>query len=113
MTDRLAYKLLRPAEWDAFTVAHFAGTAADLGDGFIHLSTAEQLEGTIARHYADAAELIVLTVDLGAVTELRWEPSRGGARFPHLYAPLPRDAVVAVERRSLQPALPRAEGEET
>jgi uncharacterized protein (DUF952 family) len=67
----------------------FAGSADDLRDGFIHLSTAAQAADTAARHFNGQEGLVVLSVDaaeLGAA--LVWEPSRGGALFPHLYGPL-------------------------
>jgi len=92
------FKILTPPEWAAMAEAGlFAGSAADRADGFIHLSTAEQLPGTLERHYAEAAELVLLTVetDVLAGAELRWEPARGGALFPHLYAALPMRAVRA------------------
>ena len=101
MTAGVAYKVLRPDEWASFIGTHYSGTAADLADGFIHLSTVEQLESTLERHYSDCREVVVLTVDLGAINGLRWEPSRGGALFPHLYAPLPRGAVMSAEQRSI------------
>jgi uncharacterized protein (DUF952 family) len=94
--DRI-YKIFRPAEWDALQ-AHgvFAGSADDQRDGFIHFSTADQLAGTLSRHFADAAEVVVAAVAAGPLGEtLRWEPSRGGALFPHLYAALPLAAITA------------------
>ena len=92
------YKVLTETELNAARVAgHFEGSTDDRRDGFIHLSAADQLEGTLAKHFASRPGLMLLTVDaemLGA--ELRWEPSRGGALFPHLYAPLPMAAVRAI-----------------
>ena len=74
----------------------FAGSGVDLADGYIHLSTADQLTQTVDKHFAGQSDLHVAAVDLDAVGDsLRWEESRGGALFPHLYAPLPLDAVVA------------------
>ena len=73
----------------------YAGSADDLRDGFIHLSTAAQLPATLAKHFAARADLVVVAVvadRLGAA--LKWEVSRGGALFPHLYRPLPVAAVV-------------------
>jgi uncharacterized protein (DUF952 family) len=78
----------------------YAGSAVDLRDGFVHLSTGEQLGETLARHYRGQGNLRVLAVDPEALPAgaLRWEPSRGGALFPHLYAPLPQGAVRGVWR---------------
>ena len=99
MTDgatTLVYKVLRAAEWAQMQAGGvFAGSPDDRRDGFIHFSTAEQLEGTIARHFAGERDLVVLEVDAALLAEkLRWEPSRGGALFPHLYGDLPLAAVV-------------------
>ncbi len=84
------YKILPRWEWDAALDARrFNGSAVDLQDGFIHFSTAEQAQETARRHFAGQEDLLVLAVeaaDLGRA--LRWEASRGGALFPHLYAHL-------------------------
>lgn len=80
----------------------YEGSAVDLSDGYIHLSTIEQLNGTAARHYAGQSGLLLLTVDLAQVEGVVWEPSRGGALFPHIYGPLPVAAVTA--RRALSVA---------
>ncbi|WP_432827748.1 DUF952 domain-containing protein [Dactylosporangium sp. CA-092794] len=94
------YKILLPAEWADFEAAGvFAGSPLDRADGFVHLSTAEQVALTARRYFAGAGELVVLAVDpapFGAA--LRWEPSPSGGVFPHLYAPLPRSAVLEVHR---------------
>jgi uncharacterized protein (DUF952 family) len=85
----------RPAWEEAQTAGVFAGSPADQSDGFIHFSTAAQLPGTAAKHFAGLSDLMLLAVDsatLGAA--LRWEPSRGGELFPHLYAALPLSAVL-------------------
>ncbi|MEH1017520.1 DUF952 domain-containing protein [Micromonospora sp. CPCC 206060] len=95
----MIYKLLAATEWDqARAQGRYAGSAVDHHDGFIHFSAADQLAETARRHFAGVTGLTLLTVDptrLGA--GLRWEASRGGALFPHLYGPLPVDAVVAVD----------------
>ncbi|MFO1208087.1 MAG: DUF952 domain-containing protein [Amaricoccus sp.] len=84
----LIYKILRPAEWrDLQSAGTTLGSADDRADGFVHLSTAAQVPGTLARRFAAERDLVLLAVDAGAA-ELRWEPSRGGALFPHLYRPL-------------------------
>ncbi len=92
----LIFKILRPAEWAALERdGEIAGAPVDVADGFIHFSTAEQLPETLARHFAGAEGLIVAAFDADALAvALRWEPSRGGALFPHLYAPLRRSDVL-------------------
>jgi uncharacterized protein (DUF952 family) len=93
------YKLLTAAEWAiAGSLGHFDGSAVDHADGYLHLSGADQVVETAARHFTGQSGLVLLTVDadrLGA--DLCWEPSRGGALFPHLYGPLPVSAVVAAD----------------
>lgn len=93
----VAYKIIDAGDWAAARAAGaFAGSADDRRDGFIHLSTAEQLAETARRHYAGRDGLALLTVDLAALGDtVRWEPSRGGALFPHIYGLLPASAVVA------------------
>lgn len=95
MTEALAYKLVDQAEWDnALSVGAYAGSEVDRADGYIHMSTADQLAETARRHYAGRAGLRLVEVDLAALgDDLRWEASRGGALFPHLYAPLPLSAA--------------------
>ena len=89
------YKICRAEEWrEAERERVFRGAPVDLRDGFIHFSTADQLAETAARHFAGVDNLVLVAVDpatLGAA--VRWEPSRGGALFPHLYGTLPLDAV--------------------
>ena len=82
----------------------FRGAAHDLRDGFLHLSAPHQVAGTLATHYAGTAGLVLLTVDgvaLAASHTLKWEPSRGGELFPHLYASLPVALVTRVSPLSL------------
>ncbi|ODT62402.1 MAG: dihydroorotate dehydrogenase [Phenylobacterium sp. SCN 69-14] len=97
------YKILPRAEWRAAQAADaFAGSAVDLADGYIHFSTGAQAAETARRHFAGQADLVVLEVeadDLGAA--LKWEPSRGGDLFPHLYGRLPTAAVRAVSEAPL------------
>ena len=90
------YKILRTAEWDAVADAEeFAGSPDDLRACVIHFSTAEQLRGTVEKHFAEEDYLVLLAIDAEALGELlKWETSRGGALFPHLYGPLPLSAVV-------------------
>ena len=92
----LIYKLLDQAAWDAaLAEGAFKGSALDLADGFIHFSSGAQAAETARRYFRGRDDLVLVAVDadqLGA--GLRWEPSRGGDLFPHLYAPLPTSAVV-------------------
>ena len=92
----LIYKICHKAEWAlAVREGIYAGSAKDREDHFMHFSAAQQVMGTLERYYADAGDLVLVAVDpktLGPA--LKYEPSRGGALFPHLYAPLPLDAVV-------------------
>lgn len=84
------YKILPRAEWAVAEAAgRFAGSAIDLDDGYIHFSTAAQVQETARRYFAGLADLVVLEVEgdnLGPA--LKWEPSRGGDLFPHLYGVL-------------------------
>jgi uncharacterized protein (DUF952 family) len=93
----VAYKILSSNDWRRMVAeGRYEGSAVDLADGYIHMSTADQLVETARRHYAGQADLMLLTIDLALLDEaLVWEPSRGGALFPHLYAPLPVAAVTA------------------
>ena len=90
------YKIFRASEWEAFQAAgRTAGAPIDLQDGFVHLSTAAQVEETAARHFAGAPDLVLLAVDEATlVPELKWEPSRGGALFPHLFRELRAEDVL-------------------
>jgi uncharacterized protein (DUF952 family) len=99
VSDRpaLAYKVLTAEEAAALEADHFAGSPADRRDGFVHLSTAAQLEGTLAAHYAGQVDLWLAAVDVAAAgPALRWERSRGGDLFPHLHARLTRIRVAAL-----------------
>lgn len=86
----LVFKLLTADEAAAFAAdARFEGSAADLADGFIHLSAAEQVPGTAAKHFAGRGPLMLLALEADGLGDaLQWEPSRGGALFPHLYRSL-------------------------
>ena len=90
------YKILRAPEWEAFAAkGRFAGSPVDLADGYVHLSTAEQVQETAARHFAGEEGLMLLTLDKTRLDPmLRWEPSRGGALFPHLYRELAIEDVI-------------------
>ncbi|MFN3352285.1 MAG: DUF952 domain-containing protein [Brevundimonas sp.] len=100
--SRTAFKILSVDDWlDWRATGSFAGSAVDLADGYIHLSTEPQVSETARRHYAGRPDLMLIEVDLGRVEGLRWEPSRGGDLFPHLYAPLSIGAVVGVRTLSV------------
>ncbi|MEM9853532.1 MAG: DUF952 domain-containing protein [Pseudomonadota bacterium] len=99
----LIYKLFRPAEWVVLeSEGQTQGAPIDLNDGYIHFSTAEQVRATAALHFAAEGDLVLVAVDTNALgQDLKWEVSRGGGLFPHLYralaltdvawaAPLPR-----------------------
>lgn len=92
------YKILPRADWDAArTAGRYAGSAVDLQDGYIHFSTADQAQETARRHFHGQADLVVLEIEAAELGEgLRWEPSRGGALFPHLYGALDVARVIAV-----------------
>lgn len=91
-----AYKVLTAEQMDTLLRdAVFLGAPIDLADGYIHLSTAEQVTETVNKHFAGQAGLHVAAVNLAALGDaVKWEPSRGGQLFPHIYAPLPLSAVV-------------------
>jgi uncharacterized protein (DUF952 family) len=91
----LVFKICGEDEWRrAEKEKVFRGSAVDLRDGFIHFSTAEQLAETAARHFGGRRDLLLIAIDVEALGQaLRYEPSRGGALFPHLYGPLPLFAV--------------------
>jgi uncharacterized protein (DUF952 family) len=97
----LIYKILLPAEWAGFEAAgRFDGSPLDLRDGYIHCSSRAQVAGTALRYFGDEPDLVVVAVDAQTMGMwLRWEtPAHGGGAFPHVYAPIPRAAVVAVHR---------------
>jgi uncharacterized protein (DUF952 family) len=86
----LIYKIMSVEEWAAFErVGVFDGAAVDRADGFIHFSTGAQAPETAAKHFAGRDDLVLVAVAAESLDDaLRWEPSRGGALFPHLYRPL-------------------------
>jgi uncharacterized protein (DUF952 family) len=92
------YKICEAAQWaQAERNGEFCGSAVDVADGYIHFSTAAQIAGTAAKHFAGMSDLVLVAVgaeELGSA--LKWETSRGGALFPHLYGPLPLAAVRSV-----------------
>ena len=99
----LIYKILSRAEWEAAKAAgRFEGSAVDHQDGFIHLSVADQAQETAARYFKDQADLVLLGIEAEGLGEaLKWEASRGGALFPHLYRPLLISEVLSEAALSL------------
>ena len=91
----IIYKICTAAEWrHAERAGIYRGSAVDHRDGFIHFSTAAQAEETAAKHFAGQRDLVLISVNADALGDkLKWEPSRGGALFPHLYGELPLKAV--------------------
>jgi uncharacterized protein (DUF952 family) len=89
------YKICEAAAWQAAErVGEFAGAPIDRADGYIHFSAADQVAATAAKHFAGQRDLVLVAVDAHALgAALKWEPSRGGALFPHLYGMLPLGAV--------------------
>jgi uncharacterized protein (DUF952 family) len=97
MHDTIAYKVLTAAEVAALDEGVYQGAPIDVADGYIHLSTAAQLTETVQRHFAGRADLSIAAVDLGPLGALvRWESSRHGQLFPHLYAPLASTMIIAL-----------------
>lgn len=98
VTHSTIYKIAPEGLWRAAEAAGgFTGAPVDHADGYIHFSTAAQARETAAKHFAGARDLLLIAVDATALGEaLKWEPSRGGALFPHLYGPLPLSAVRSV-----------------
>jgi len=92
------YKICPAALWrQAEAEGVFRGSPVDLADGYIHFSTAEQAKETAAKHFAGQSDLVLVAIDsetLGSI--LQWEPSRGGALFPHFYAPLDVKTITSV-----------------
>lgn len=92
---QIIYKIVPVALWqEAQAAGVFRGAPVDLADGFIHFSTAQQVAETAAKHFAGQSDLLLVAVNADALGALKWEPSRGGALFPHLYAGMPLDAVL-------------------
>lgn len=95
----LIYKICPASLWrEAVRDGVFKGAAIDLADGFIHFSSAEQVAETAAKHFAGQDDLLLIAVEADKLGDaLKWEPSRGGALFPHLYGDLALSAVEQVE----------------
>ena len=91
MTDKYVYKILSAQDWAMAEIDGVSRTALDEGDGYVHLSTRSQVGETLALHYKGAADVHLLEYGVDALVamgDLRWEASRGGQLFPHLYGQL-------------------------
>jgi uncharacterized protein (DUF952 family) len=97
-----AYKILTADQWTALQhEGVFKGAPVDVADGYIHLSTAGQVQATLDKHFAGQSGLVIVEVDLAPLGEaVKWEVSRGGALFPHLYADLPIHAVLGAKKHA-------------
>ncbi len=95
----IIYKICSQSEWDqAVKVELYSGSQDDERDGFIHLSTWEQVPGTLEKHFKGQQDLLLIAVDETKIKEhLKYEPSRDGDLFPHLYGQLQLDAVIWVK----------------
>lgn len=98
MTAATIYKICSASAWrEAERQGGYRGSADDLRDGFIHFSSASQVTGTLAKHFAGQTGLFLISIDAAALGDaLKWEPSRGGELFPHLYDELDLGAVKSV-----------------
>ncbi len=96
MSDKVIYHMCRADEWaEAEQTGSYGGSSQDKADGFIHFSTRTQVWTSAAKHRRGQDNILLLEVDAAALGEaLKWEASRGGALFPHLYGPLPVSAVM-------------------
>jgi uncharacterized protein (DUF952 family) len=94
------YKIFRTAEWSAAEgLGAFARSPDDIRDGFIHFSSAEQLRGTLEKYFGNEDEIIIVSFDAqGFGDDLKWEVSRGGMKFPHLYVDLSLEVALQVTR---------------
>jgi len=97
--DRIIYKIATKAQWaGAERAGVFEGAPIDIADGFIHFSTADQVRETAAKHFAGQDDLLLVAIDTKDFgDELKWEVSRGGALFPHLYRPLDLASAIWVK----------------
>ncbi|MEM9385607.1 MAG: DUF952 domain-containing protein [Pseudomonadota bacterium] len=107
---KLIFKIEHAQAWrEAKRAGVYAGAPIDRRDGFIHFSAATQVSGTLERYFADRSDLLLIAVDTSRCGDaLLWEVSRGGERFPHLYATLSMEAVVGVEPIGADGTLPNA-----
>jgi uncharacterized protein (DUF952 family) len=93
-----AFKILTAEQWAQFQAdGIFHGAPVDLADGYIHLSAADQLQGTLDKHFVGQSGLVIVEVDLATLgNSIKWEESRGGALFPHIYGPLQMASVIGI-----------------
>ena len=98
MSSEMIYHMCREEEWRAAEASGiYPGSSQDAADGFIHFSTAAQVQETARRHFTGQAGLVLVAIDPDRLGDrLKWEPSRGGDLFPHLYGPLRTDATISV-----------------
>ena len=101
----MIYKVCSKVVWEEIRqLTSWNGSPHDHRDGFIHFSTASQLEGTVRKHYAGQTDLILLAIDAETLGDaLKWEPSRGEDLFPHLYGPLPISTVASAQDLTVSP----------
>ncbi len=101
---QIIFKVAKADAWrEAQALGAYHGSADDIRDGYIHLSTADQLAGTLAKHFAGQDGLVLVALDASALGDkLVWEPARGGALFPHLYDALPVGAALWTRSLSLK-----------
>ena len=100
---RILYKILTADEWrNAEAKGRFEGSAVDLRDGFIHLSTAHQMRETATRHFAGQHDLLLVGFRETELPGLRWEASRGGDLFPHVYGSIPTRLAASVDPLPLE-----------
>lgn len=97
------YHVCRAAEWEAALASgHYRGSSQDVADGFIHFSDAAQVVASVAKHRAGQDGLVIVEVDAAELGDsLRWEPSRGGQLFPHVYGGLPIGSATRVAKLPL------------
>ena len=95
--EQLIYKILTPQQWILFQKERsFSGSPVDLKDGYIHFSSGSQVDETAQKHFGDQEEIWLVAIKPKALGDrLKWEPSRGGQLFPHLYDVLSMDAVIS------------------
>lgn len=100
---QILYKILPAAEWrDAMARGVFEGSAVDHKDGFIHLSAAHQVVETAARHFKGGEGLMLVSFAAEDLAHLKWEPSRGGDLFPHVYGPIETQLATGVHPLPLE-----------
>lgn len=105
---KLLYKIVTAVEWQSATAKGvFEGSAADHRDGFIHLSAAHQLQATAEKHFAGQHGLVLIGFAEQDLTQLRWEPSRGGDLFPHVYGAIATKLARSVTPVPLESGVPR------